>query len=411
MDFVRRGGQALGAYPHFARVRQDDAGKWVVATDKIARTHRMSIGTITAESSMTVKYTSGKTLGHIEEGFIGRLTAGSRFIFAGKVLELLRVRDMTVYVGRARNKSGIVPRWDGGRFSLSTQLADRVRLKLQEAADGRYEGPEMGAIRPLLELQKRWSIIPRPDELLVEHVRLKGAHSVFLFPFQGRAAHEGIGALLAYRLSRRSPTTVTAVANDYGISLRSDEPIELEAEEWRKLLATEGLVDDLVACLNASNLARRQFRDIARIAGLIMPGFPGAHKPMRHVQASSEMFFQVFEEFDPGNLLLDQARREVLNNQFEVVRLRRAMEAAVSMTMRLVRPITLTPLSFPIWAEDLRATTLSSERWADMVRKMVVVLEDAAGGSEREPAGTRESARKRETAGKEVRRDRRSVGR
>ncbi len=399
MDFVRRGGPALGAYPHFARVTQNAEDRWVVGDAKLARTHRMTIGTITGESSMTVKYTSGRTLGHIEEGFIGRLTAGSRFVFAGRVLEILRVREMTVYVARARNKSGIVPRWDGGRFSLSTQLAEGVRRKLDEAAAGRFDGPEMEAVRPLLELQKRWSIIPKPDELLIEEFRVGKVHSVFLFPFQGRAAHEGMGALLAYRLSQRSPATITSVANDYGIGLRSDSPMTLKTEEWREVLTGVGLLDDLAACLNAANFARRQFRDIARIAGLIMPGFPGTQKPMRHIQASSEMFFDVFREFDPGNLLLDQARREVLSNQFEIVRLRRAMDAAASMRITVVAPRGLTPLAFPIWAEDLRATTLSSERWADMVRKMVLVLEDRAGDGG--PVVTV----------KERRRDRRAVGR
>ncbi len=193
MQFVRQGGPALTAYPHFARIRQREDGRWVIADDRMARMHRMSIGTITAESSMSVKYMSGRTLGHIEEGFIARLPVGAKFVFAGKVLEILRVRDMSVFVQRARSKTGIVPRWDGGRFSLSTQLSTAVRGKLEEASRGVYDSPEMKAVRPLMELQAMKSRIPRPDELLIETVVLGRVHNVFLFPFQGRQAHEGDG--------------------------------------------------------------------------------------------------------------------------------------------------------------------------------------------------------------------------
>ena len=204
MSFVRQGGPALTAYPHFARIRQREDGRWMIADDRTARMHRMSIGTITAESSMSVKYMSGRTLGHIEEGFIARLPVGAKFVFAGKVLEILRVRDMSVFVQRARSKTGIVPRWDGGRFSLSTQLAAAVRGKLEEASRGVFDSPEMRAVRPLMELQAMKSRIPRPDELLIESVTVGKVDNVFLFPFHGRQAHEGMGALLAYRWSKRS---------------------------------------------------------------------------------------------------------------------------------------------------------------------------------------------------------------
>jgi ATP-dependent Lhr-like helicase len=376
MDFVRRGGPALGAYPHFARIKQSEDGRWVVSDDRTARTHRMGIGTITAEPSMTVKFVSGKTLGHIEEGFIARLHVGSKFVLGGKVLEIVRVREMTVYVARARSASGVVPRWDGGRFSLSTQLSSMVRERLEGAIAGKYEDEEMRAVRPLLELQRKWSAIPSREELLIEQVQVGRAHAVFLFPFQGRSTHEGLGTLLAYRVSKRRPMTVTSTVNDYGIGLRADEEMRFSEEEWRELLRPEGLLEDLAACINSSNLARRQFRDIARIAGLIMPGFPGASRPMRHVQASSQMFFDVFEQFDPGNLLLDQARREVLDNQLEIVRLRRALEEAWTKRMVILEMDRLSPMGFPIWAEQLRATTLSSEKWSDMVKKMVVLLEE-----------------------------------
>lgn len=381
MDFVTRGGRALTAYPHFARVKPDPEapGRYVVANPAIARTHRMTIGTITAELSMLIKTMSGRVIGHIEEGFIGRLKPGSKFVFAGKILEIIKVHQMTVFVRTSRNKSGVVPRWDGGRFSLSTQLARSVRSLLDDARRGVYTEPEMVAIRPILDLQQRLSIIPAPDELLIESIVESGVHNLFLFLFEGRMVHEGLGALLAYRLGKLAPLTITAAGNDYAIALKSAGRIDLSEEQWRILLAPENLVEDLSDCLNSSTLARRQFRDIARIAGLVTPGFPGARNPARHLQASSEMFYDVFEEFDPENLLIDQAKREVLSGQLELGRMRLALDRARASRLTLVSPEYLTPLCFPAWAEQLRATTLSSEKWADMVQKMALRLEDRAG--------------------------------
>jgi ATP-dependent Lhr-like helicase len=385
MDFVRRGGQALTAYPEYARIgpRPDD-GRFVPVTDRIARMHRMTIGTITGELSMAVQYVSGRRLGTIEEGFIARLTPGNRFVFAGKVLELVKVRDMVAFVCPARNKSATVPRWNGGRFPLSSQLAAAVRAKLDEARLGVFTGPEMKAAAPLLKLQTQWSRLPSPGEILVEHIHIPGPErggggsSAMLYPFEGRLVHEGLGALAAYRLARERPLTVVANVNDYGLALNSARPLNLDAVDWRRLLSTNGLLEDLLACLNTTELARRQFRDIARIAGLILPGFPGQRKPARHLQASSSMFFEVLTEFDPGNLLIDQARREVLEAQLEVGRLRAALDRIADQELVIVPLDRLTPLAFPIWAEHLRSIHLSSEKWTEVVSRMVMQLEDSA---------------------------------
>jgi ATP-dependent Lhr-like helicase len=402
MDFCRRGGQALTAYPEYARIieRVDENGEpwWYPASERIARMHRMAIGTITADQALSVKYLSGRTLGTIEEGFIARLTPGMRFVFAGRVLELLRVRGMVVYVRPAKKKSAMVPSWNGGRFPLSSQLATAVREKLEQARRGTYDCPEMKAARPLLELQKKWSRVPGPEETLIEHIDVPGSESggagssAVIYPFEGRLVHEGLGALVAYRLSRLRPITVVSTCNDYGFSLQSRVPLGLGETEWRALLSTDRLLEDLLACLNTTELARRQFRDIARVAGLIMPGFPGQKKSARQLQASSEMFFDVLSEFDPENLLLNQARREVLEAQLEVGRLRSALDRAAARPMSIVTLDRLTPLAFPIWAEHLRAVQLSSEKWSEMVARMAMQLDEAAGG---ESAARARPAKKR----------------
>lgn len=379
MDFVTRGGSALSAYPNFARITCRDH-RWQVASDRTARTHRLTIGTISAETSLSVKLLSGRNLGHIEENFVARIVAGDRFIFAGRVLEFVRLRENTVFVQPSKNTSGLVPRWDGGRFSLSSELAALVRNRLDQARRHIYDGPEMQAIKPLLELQMLWSQLPSPGELLVELIPAADAFHLVLYPFAGRTAHEGLGALLAHRFAQRSPRTITATATDYGVCLASPDPFDVTASDLRELLATDNLVEDLVACVNTTVMARRQFRDIARIAGLVVPGYPGAKKTARHLQASSEMFFDVFEEFDPGSPLLDQARREVLAAQLETTRLTQALLAARSAEITIVRPKCMTPMAFPIWAERLRANSLSSESFDTQVRRMALALEDAAKG-------------------------------
>lgn len=377
MDFVGRGGPALGAYPEYARITPED-GRWAVRQRRIATLHRMGIGTIVADTAVRVQYQSGRTLGSIEESFISRLRTGDRFVFAGQTLELIRLREMTAFVRKATSRSGAVPRWNGGKMPLSTQLARAVRARLERANAGDDDTPEMRAVRPLLNLQRALSIVPAPDELLIESIATRDGHHLFVFPFAGRLAHEGLGAVLALRLTRRRAAAVQAVANDYGIELLSAEPFELDEEQWRTLLTPDHLLDDLLAVLNATELARRQFREIARVAGLTHQGYPGRAKPARQLQASSDMFFDVFTEFDPGNLLLTQAMREVLDAQLEVRRLRDALDAAASAKLVLRKPADLTPLSFPLWAESLRATNASSESWEQRVRRMAVRLEEQA---------------------------------
>ncbi|MFG0326964.1 MAG: ligase-associated DNA damage response DEXH box helicase [Phycisphaerales bacterium JB037] len=380
MDFVHKGGRTLGAYPDYARITRDsERTPWRVASPRIATRHRLGIGTIVADASVKIAYANGRTLGTMEESFITRLRAGERFVFAGKTLELVKLRQMTATVRPAARGKGTVPRWHGGKMPLSTQLAEAVRARLADAGRGRFEGAEMRAVRPLLDLQGRVSKLPQADEVLIESISLRDGFHLFVFPFGGRLAHEGLGAVLSLRLSRRAPATFTAVVNDYGIEIVTDEPIALEETAWRQLLSPEGIVEDLLASVNESELARRQFREIARIAGLTSQGFPGQARPARQLQASSDMFFDVFKDFDPANLLLEQAQREVVEGQLEVRRLREVLESCARQRLVLVEPETVSPLAFPIYAESLRATTVSSEAWEQRVRKMVVGLERTHG--------------------------------
>jgi len=384
MDFVVRGGPTLTAYPRFARVRLDDAGIWRAASDRLAKMHRLTIGTITADGHVAIVLRSGKRLGTIEESFISKLKPGDVFTFAGRPLELLSIREMQARVRPAKSNRGSVPSWMGGRFPMSTQLAAFVRQRLDEARAGQFVDTEMRAIAPLLAVQARWSLIPAKGELLIESAHSRDGAHWFIFPFLGRLVHEGFGALLAHRLKRMIDQPVTATFTDYGIELLTHAPprdtrsLELGETSWRELLSPDHLLEDLLTCLNAGELTKRQFREISRVAGLIVANTPGAPRSARQLQASSELFFEVFQQFDPQNLLLEQARREVLENQLEVMRLREALESLTSQSIRLCNCKRFTPLAFPIWAQRIQSQTVRAESAGERVERMMRSLEAAA---------------------------------
>lgn len=376
LDFVATGGPALAAYEEYARLAPKD-GRLRVANPSLARRHRMSIGTITADAAVAVRVIRGKRLGTIEERFISRLAKGDRFVFAGQVLEFVRFRDMTVYVRRSKKAPGPTPQWMGGRMPLSTELAAAVRDQLTRIRDGRFDSPELEAVAPVMAVQARWSRVPGADELLMERLKNREGHHVFLFPFEGHRVHEGLAALLAFRLSRRSPISLSLAANDYGFELLSDRPIPVEEALADGLLSTEHLVEDILESLNAAEMAKRHFREIARIAGLVFQGYPGRGKSASQIQASSGLIYTVFREYDPENPLLEQAEREVLENQMDLKRLRAALERMAGRTLRIADPPHPTPLAFPIIVSRLR-TRLSSETLSDRVRRMTLRLEKAA---------------------------------
>ena len=377
LSFVTQGGKSLRAYPEYCRVTADADGRLGVSSPLVARLHRMSIGTITSDGAVAVKFLNGASLGTVEESFIGRLKPKSRFVFAGRFLELIRVHQTTAWVRAAKKPEGAVPVWEGGRSPLSSQLAAAVRRQFDAARHGRFPSAELGHARGVLELQAAWSILPAPDELLVETTESREGRHWFVYSFGGRLTHEGLGALVAFRLSRRTPITATVAVNDYGFELLPVQRLELTEDDWRAVLSPENLLSDLLACVNGTELARRQFREIARVAGLVFPGFPGAGKTGRQLQASSSLFFEVFSQYEPDHLLLEQARREVLEQQLEFKRLQTLLESIQRSRIVLRRTERLTPFAFPLWAESLRGQ-VSSESWTDRVQRMARELEEAA---------------------------------
>jgi ATP-dependent helicase Lhr and Lhr-like helicase len=377
MDFVTRGGSALSAYPEYNKLVERD-GLLVPRDRMVAMRHRMSIGTIVSEAAMQVRFVRGKAIGTVEENFIARLRPGDVFTFAGRNLRFVRVRDLTAWVRLANEPTSVVPHWTGARLALSSELSQAVRRKLDQARQGVFLGREMEAVRHILELQARWSCIPAADELLIERVETREGHHLFFYPIEGRLVHEGLAALFAYRLAQFSPITFTLAANDYGFELLSREPAQLEEALGSGLMSPDHLLHDIPASLNAAELARRQFREIARVAGLIFQGYPGNNKSTKQVQASSGLLYDVFARYDPENLLLSQAQREVLERQLERSRLVRTLARIAAGRISIKDVERPTPLAFPLLVDRAREQ-VSSEKLLDRVRRMVAPLERAAG--------------------------------
>lgn len=373
VDFVVRGGEALHAYAEYRKVELVD-GRYVVTNARVARQHRMSLGTIISEASAQVRFMKGGRLGTVEESFAAKLKKGDCFLFAGRMLEFVRFHELTVWVRLAKKVGSAVPRWQGSRMPLSTELSAAVRDLLEEARQGNHVQPEMKAVEPILALQAKRSLLPKPGEILIERMTSRDGFHVFVYPFEGRLVHEGLVALISYRLTRLQPLSLTMAINDYGFEILSPTAIPFEFALENDLFSPEYLADDILNSLNATELARRQFREIARVAGLVFTGMPGANKSAKQLQVSTGLLYNVFQEYNPTNLLLHQARREVLERQLEHQRLLRTLQRISQSTFRIVELQKPTPLGFPLMVERIRES-LSSEKLADRVKRMTLELE------------------------------------
>lgn len=377
MDFITRGGQALQGYPQYHKVL-DVQGVYKVMNREIGQRHRMSIGTISADTQMAIAFRNGKKLGTTEENFIARLNLGDVFQFAGKSLELQQVKDLTAYVKPAKRRGRFVARWGGTQMPLSTELADSVLDTLDAWRDKTINTPELNAINHVLAIQDQWSHLPGANDFLIEAVTTGKTHSLFCFPFAGRLANEGLAMVVSARLTRSMPMTVEIQMNDYGFELQSPNKFPLDEPTLRNLFKADDLLADILEAINTGEIAKRKFRDIARISGLIFDGYPGRSKSARQVQASSGLIFEVLKEHDSDNLLLDQSRREVLVAQLEFKRLETALQAVAKRRWIIKQPERLTPLSFPLWAESVQSQMMTSENYQTRVERMLKELETAA---------------------------------
>jgi ATP-dependent Lhr-like helicase len=371
LSFITTGGDALASYDEFKKVERD-GDFYICRSRMMAMRHRLHIGTIVSDAMLKVKFMSGGYIGVIEEGFISRLQAGDAFTLAGRNLEYVLIKDMTVLVRKSNSKRSIVPSYQGGRIPLSSNLGRMLRRKFNEALSRRTKDPELIALQPLFNLQEELSHIPKDNELLIEQIQTKDGYHLFVYPFEGRLVHEVMAALLAYRISRIQPITFSIAMNDYGFELLSDQPIPVTAENVKQLFTTDNLLVELQTSVNATEMARRKFRDIAVIAGLIFQGYPGKHKANRHLQSSASLLFNVFGDYDPSNLLLKQAFNEAFFYQMEEARLRETLDRIAVSRIVITAPQKLTPFCFPIKVDSLR-DTMTSEKLEDRIKKLITV--------------------------------------
>lgn len=369
LAMVTTGGKAFAAYDEFRRVVRDGEGVFRITDARAARRHRMSIGTIVGDTMIAVKWRSGGLVGHVEEYFVGGMSPGDVFWFGGRCLELIRVKGFVATVKPSKAPKGRIPTWQGGRLPWTSMLSRTLRRTLDDHVQGRSTAPELERLGPMLELQAERSHLPVSGEVLMEVMQTREGYHLFVFPMEGRLVHEGVAALMAYRMSLLEPMTFSMAYNDYGFELLSDRPIPITEAFDSDLFSTDHLMDDLEATVNGAELARRQFRDIAVIAGLVFRGFPGQPVPDRHLQGSSALLFDVLADHDPVNLLYRQAFDEVTHHLIELDRLRHVLDRLNAGKWVITHPDSPTPFSFPILVDRLRSS-LSSEDLAARIARM-----------------------------------------
>lgn len=375
MDFITKGGNSLGNYEDFLKVSLDEDGLYKVKSKKIAMKHRLSMGTIVSDAMLKVKFKNGAYLGTVEEYFIAKMKIGDRFFFAGRSLELLQVKDLNAFVKLSEKKTTNVVSWMGARMSLSSMLSDKILEIFQEYNSGIIKSEEVRRVLPILDLQDKLSIVPDKDTFLIESHRSKEGYHLFFYPFEGRMMHELMSALIAYRISLNFPISFNMAMNDYGFELLTDTPISAEDVLEEDIFSMNNIEEDILHCVNESEMSRRKFREIASIAGLVFQGYPGKPMTFKHIQANSGLLYQVFEQYDPDNLLLKQAKLEALNQQMEQDMFIQAIHKLNQKKFVVKHPVQFTPFSFPIMVDRLSRTNLSSETVEDKVAKIMAQFE------------------------------------
>jgi len=367
---ITQGGNTLQAYDEFIKVAKVD-NLYRIVNKNAALKHRLQIGTIVSDPVVRVAYLKGGTLGTIEEYFIASLKPGDVFWFAGMCVEFLMLKDMTAFVRKVKEQKAATASYMGGRMPLSGYMAELMRLQLGKSAVNEMHNIEFQLLEPLLSLQKYRSLIPDTKQLLIEITEsIEGTH-IFIFPFEGRVVHEVMAGLTAFRLGKIKPMSISVAMNDYGFELLCNEKIPIDVNTIRFLFDLKEMESDLFNSVNATEMARRKFRDISIISGMVFQGYPGELKRSRHLQSSAQLIFDVLREYEPDNLLLKQAYDEILYGQMENARLRTALLRIQKSEIMIRYTEKFSPFAFPIVVDSLR-DKLTSEKLSDRIKKMVV---------------------------------------
>ncbi|MFZ5735376.1 MAG: ligase-associated DNA damage response DEXH box helicase [Pseudomonadota bacterium] len=391
LDFVASGGYALKSYERFAKIKQDKQGRWRIANPKVRQSYRLNVGTIVEEAMLKVKLVrssrakggttgaiarGGRMLGQIEEGFIEGLTPGDTFVFGGEVVRYEALMEDQVYVSRAHDKDARVPSYMGGKFPLSTYLAERVRGLL---ADKRAWKNLPDQVRDWLALQTKASQVPARRELVIETFPRAAKYYLVCYPFEGRLAHQTLGMLLTRRLERARARPLGFVANEYALAVWGLADMSQMIRQGRldldALFDPDMLGDDLEAWLAESALMKRTFRNCAIISGLIARRFAGEEKSRRQVLFSTDLVYDVLNKHQPDHVLLRAARADAATGLLD---LRRLSDMLMRINGRIVHKELdrVSPLAVPVMMEIGReavygeaSDVLLAEAADDLVRE------------------------------------------
>lgn len=400
--FLMHGSASLAAYPQYERLRRSDSGLYVPANAAVARRHRMGIGTIVNHSAVQVQYLQGGRLGSVDEGFAARLSPGDIFNFAGRSLRLVRMENGTAWVRRSNVVGTHTPAWAGSLMGMSARVGEKMQALLAQAGQGLRQGsalgpaslaPELRYLLPVLQLQQERSHVPADCELLIEQVPARAAEpaarkreasagSLFIYPFAGRVVHEGLALLVATRLAHLQSNSFSWTCNEIGFMLQPQNPIDASQLDWSAILSCRQLEQDLQAAVNFGELARKRFKEIAQIAGLVSAPVPGSRAGSRQLQVSAGLLYDVLSRYDPEHVLLRAARREALDQELHLPTLRESLQRMASLRRLLTRPARHTPFSFGLWAESFRGQ-LSNESWSDRVKRLALQDDEPTAGKTR----------------------------
>lgn len=367
LDFLQYGGKCLKAYPRYQKLVLEE-GRYVISSPQISRMHKLSIGTITGNQQVKIAYAKGSRIGTVEESFVSRLKKGDVFFFAGRQLEFFQMKDMTLYVKNAKKKSNVVPVWSGGYMAISDCLSQFIRAEITQAKEGNVSR-EVECIMPILAAQDRISHLPGADQFLIECCRTREGQHLYVYPFEGRNVHEGIGFLWAYRFSQLGKATFTVSVNDYGFEILAPKDYPFAKLFDESFFSTRNLYEEIKESLNISELTQRRFRGISQVSGLVFKGYPSSRKTANQVQISSSLIYEVFTKYEPDNLLLQQAEKEVIDSQMETPRLAAALSRINKLELvwqEIKRP---SPLGFPLLVERL-SSRLTNESLRDRIERL-----------------------------------------
>jgi len=361
LDFVATGGYALKTYEQYAKIRKTDDGSWRIANGRVAQQYRLNAGTIIEAPMLQVRLTrhrgkggnvrGGPVLGKIEEGFLESLTAGDTFLFSGRTLRFEGIRENICYVSNANDTTAKIPSYVGGKFPLSTFLAEQVRAMLADSSTWQKLPQQVGE---WLNIQKTSSILPGRDELLVETFPRDNIFYMIVYPFEGRLAHQTLGMLLTRRLERAGTKPLGFVATDYALAIWGlrdlGQLLKAGQLSLTDLFDEDMLGDDLEEWLAGSFLLKRTFRQCATIAGLIEKRHPGKEKSGRQMTVSSDLIYDVLRSHEPDHLLLQATRDDAAKGLLDIRRLGDMLKR-IKTGIRHQDLERISPLAIPIMLE------------------------------------------------------------